>query len=214
MESKTTPAKRATKRVLKVDVTATTVTPVVTVVEPVDESKMGQSRAAIASRKVRSRNVPPQLRGKNFQPGRSGNPSGKPKGTISLTSKLRKLLAQPAYNGTSEQTKGDVVVEMAVHAAAKGDSNFFKEIMNRIDGKVSDHVIVETAQKMVTQEIQRVSAAVVEIAIQLCDQFIADTDKATEFVDLLGQRLVEVLAAPANKPEQKLLMDPEEVEDE
>jgi len=201
------PAKRATKRVLTVEAG-----PVVADAE--EKKEYGQSDSAKRQRKHRSREVPKHLRKYSFKPGRSGNPKGRPKGSISLTAKLRKLLAQPAYNGTSEKTKGDVVVEMAIAAAAQGDSNFFKEIMNRIDGKVSDHVVVETAQKMVNQEIQRVSAAVVEIAIELCDQFIPDPDKATEFVGELGERLVEVLATPVNTQEQQLLVDLEDGEDD
>jgi hypothetical protein len=70
-----------------------------------------------------------------FQPGESGNPKGRPSG--SLGDRLRAVLAGPTKDG---QTVGDKLIEAAVKHAAKGDFRFFKEIWDRHDGKIPDPV--------------------------------------------------------------------------
>jgi hypothetical protein len=184
----TTERTRATKRSKRLVID----TPV-----EVDESQMGQSAEAKRVRKFHTREVPPQLRPYSFKPGHSGNPKGSRKGRLSLTKKLRKLLEQPAYaNDKDGQTKGDVIVEMAVQAAAQGDSKFFQEIMNRIDGKVSDHLIIDTAKEMVQREAADVSAKVVEVAFEIVDKYIGDESEAAAFVQELGTTLIQRLGVP------------------
>lgn len=180
---------RATKRTKRLETTEPRET---------DETKMGQSASAIRQRKQRDvGGGPDHLRPYHFQPGKSGNPKGRPKGALSLTGRLRKLLRQPAYaNEPKGKTKGDVVVEMAIQAAAQGDANFFKEIMNRIDGKVSDHVILDSAKRIVEQEAADVSAAVVEVVFEIVDKYIGDESEAAAFITELGDKLTKRLGVP------------------
>jgi hypothetical protein len=188
LKSNTVVRTRGTKRVKRLVVEAPT---------EIDESKMGQSHAAKKSRGERSREVPPQLRAYSFKPGSSGNPKGRRKGHLSLTKQLRKLLEQPAYANEQEgPTKADVIVEMAVQAAAQGDANFFKEIMNRIDGKVSDHLVIDSAKQMVDREAADVSAKVVEIAFEIVDKYIGDEVEAAAFVRELSDTLLQRLGVP------------------
>lgn len=70
---------------------------------------------------------------KPFQPGQSGNPAGRPKGT-SLTDKLREIIDK------NEGEVADALVRAAVKAALKGDFRFWQEIINRVEGKVADRV--------------------------------------------------------------------------
>ena len=60
-----------------------------------------------------------------FQPGRSGNPRGRPKGSVNLSTALMRELAQPVEvtkNGRRKRmTKAEVAATQMVDAAARGD---------------------------------------------------------------------------------------------
>jgi hypothetical protein len=68
--------------------------------------------------------------------GERRNPHGRPKGE-NLTTKLRRVLDEddPKYG-----TKGDALIAIAVAAAKKADFRFFKEIIDRMDGKVPERL--------------------------------------------------------------------------
>lgn len=75
---------------------------------------------------------------KMFQPGQSGNPNGRPKGE-SLTTIIRRLLDAPdPKHGTAAQA----LIDMAVKRARRGDFRFFKELIDRRDGKAPETVNV------------------------------------------------------------------------
>ena len=63
--------------------------------------------------------------GRQFKPGQSGNPAGRPKGSISLKTKVDKELRKPisvVKNGKlTKMTKGDVIVAQLVESSMKGD---------------------------------------------------------------------------------------------
>jgi hypothetical protein len=60
-----------------------------------------------------------------FKPGQSGNPAGRPKGSINLKTKIDKELRKPISvmrNGKlTKMTKGDVIVAQLVDSSMKGD---------------------------------------------------------------------------------------------
>lgn len=61
---------------------------------------------------------------------------GRPKGSLSLTNELKKVL-----EGVDEASKKQIIELVAIAAAKqaiKGNSAYFKEIIERIDGKVID----------------------------------------------------------------------------
>jgi hypothetical protein len=67
-----------------------------------------------------------------FKPGQSGNPAGKPVGAGGLTRVLKRLL---------KDNNGEITEKMAMQAiehAMQGDFRYFKEIIDRTDGKVPD----------------------------------------------------------------------------
>jgi hypothetical protein len=70
-----------------------------------------------------------------FKPGTSGNPHGRPSGT-SLTAIIRSELAKP---DRKHGTKADKLIAVAERQAMRGDFRFFKELIDRNDGKVPDH---------------------------------------------------------------------------
>ena len=62
--------------------------------------------------------------------------NGRPKGSLSLTNELKKVL-----EGVDEASKKQIIELVAIAAAKqaiKGNSAYFKEIIERIDGKVID----------------------------------------------------------------------------
>lgn len=71
-----------------------------------------------------------------WKPGESGNPKGLPKGTKWLKTRLRELLEHGGL--------GDKVLEALIKKAQKGDVLAIREILDRIDGKVSQEVEQKT----------------------------------------------------------------------
>lgn len=74
----------------------------------------------------------------------SPNPAGRPAGE-SLTTKINRILDEP---DDEHGTKGDKLIAVAYSAAAKGDFRFFKEIIERRDGKVPDRIAGADGDKL------------------------------------------------------------------
>lgn len=75
-----------------------------------------------------------------FPPGVSGNPSGRPVGSVSIVEAIkRKLLECPL--GEDKKTYMEVFVEKVFEKANKdGDVSMMKDIINRIDGMPSQNI--------------------------------------------------------------------------
>ncbi len=71
--------------------------------------------------------------GKGFMPGVSGNPAGKPKGTLSITSEMKKKL-QEVPEGKKLSYLEAFIMKMLRNAIDDGDSAAQKLIWNYIDG--------------------------------------------------------------------------------
>ena len=71
-----------------------------------------------------------------FRPGRSGNPRGRPKGTHSVVSALRKVAAQKIKvkdrNGERFITKHDAIFSQLVNKAASGDIRAILEYIHLV----------------------------------------------------------------------------------
>ncbi len=77
----------------------------------------------------------PRVRGRPFQPGQSGNPGGRPKGSKSLRNLLIQALRKKAKDGRGgEKEFYDVLVESVVVNAAKGNAALVKLIFDYHDG--------------------------------------------------------------------------------
>jgi hypothetical protein len=74
--------------------------------------------------------------------GTSGNPNGRPKGSVSLTTLIRRALdgsklgAEPTPDG---RTVAEWLVDNMISHAMKGNAACMKEIMDRIEGKIPAH---------------------------------------------------------------------------
>jgi len=96
---------------------------------------------------------PGGITGKGFMPGQSGNPLGRPKGKT-LTSIIREAVEE--IEGA--KTLGRILVETAISEARSGNFQFFKEIMERVDGKVTDKLAVTGIDfsKLTTDELHAI----------------------------------------------------------
>ena len=81
-----------------------------------------------------------------FKPGQSGNPKGKPKGTMSLTANLRKLMEKeidvtdPITKETGKKKIGEIINLRLIANAIKGDARSIKLVQERLEGKPSQEV--------------------------------------------------------------------------
>ena len=73
-----------------------------------------------------------------YLPGTSGNLGGAPRGP-SIAARLRRILA------LDDGRVANALVEAGVKAALQGDFRFWQEILNRVDGKVVERVLVDSA---------------------------------------------------------------------
>ncbi len=92
---------------------------------------------------------------KPFQPGRSGNPKGRPPGRR-LVTELRDQLDQTIENG---ETQGALIVRKLVDLAIGGDLAAIKLIFDRIDGRAPMPITSELPDlsKMSDQELEAFS---------------------------------------------------------
>lgn len=129
-----------------------------------------------------------------FKPGQSGNPGGRPKGTVNLTNKLRQLFQMPVRVKGKRANKNyvyaDLFCEMAMEAALEKNFKFYKEIFDRIEGKVPDHVVMESAKKMIDVQAASLAQSMLDIVEEVSTELLSD--KISDmFIDALGKRFEE-----------------------
>lgn len=67
-----------------------------------------------------------------FQTGQSGNPEGRPKGSLSLVDIIRKKLEEASGNG--DKTNAELLSENLVNMALKGNFSALRLIWSYVDG--------------------------------------------------------------------------------
>ena len=78
-----------------------------------------------------------------FKKGQSGNPKGKPKGTFSLLTILKKQLQEipPEYKGKERKQYAELLVKKQLHKAiVEGDDASIRLILNYIQGMPAQNV--------------------------------------------------------------------------
>ncbi len=73
--------------------------------------------------------------GKGFMPGKSGNPSGRPKGSVKVSSCYERSLARPFPGDPLGRTYAQVIADKAVELAAEGRIDAIKEVTDRTKGR-------------------------------------------------------------------------------
>ena len=73
--------------------------------------------------------------GKGFMPGQSGNPGGRPKGSVKVSSCYERSLARPVPGDPLGRTYAQVIADKAVELAAEGRIDAIKEVTDRTEGR-------------------------------------------------------------------------------
>ena len=76
---------------------------------------------------------------KQWKPGESGNPGGRPQGK-SITAELRKLLDK----GTTSEDLAEILLDIAKTKHGRSQLQALQEVLNRSDGKVPDTHRIES----------------------------------------------------------------------
>lgn len=82
-----------------------------------------------------------------FKKGVSGNPNGKPPGTLSMTNKIKEFLLEMGKDG---ETHGDKLKRAIVLRAITKSDVLAKEILDRVDGKVPQQTDVTSGGKPIS----------------------------------------------------------------
>ena len=72
-----------------------------------------------------------------FKQGVSGNPNGRPKGSVAPSDILRQI-ASEFVNDESERTKLDFIMRMLFKMASNGNLQAIKEIIDRLEGNSTE----------------------------------------------------------------------------
>lgn len=92
-------------------------------------------------RKYNMENLAPQ-----WQPGQSGNPKGRPKGIVSITDTLRKVIEKkmetidPVTKNKDRKKIKEIIALALVGKALKGDVRAIQEMLDRLEGRVTQKV--------------------------------------------------------------------------
>ena len=88
------------------------------------------------------------ITGKGFMPGQSGNPSGRPKGSLNFSTlfkkAIRKIAKEKKLNIKDPETQ---LVVKAIIEGLKGNYNYYKDIMDRRYGKAKESLDITTGSK-------------------------------------------------------------------
>lgn len=98
--------------------------------------------------------LPPALEKNLWPKGQSGNPGGRPKGSVSLTAILRReslkaVASNPRFKRIAEKlgipdpenlSVGELIVLATIVHAVRGQAKLIGDLWNRLDGKVPDRI--------------------------------------------------------------------------
>ena len=80
---------------------------------------------------------PKQLVAYRWPKGQSGNPAGRPKGSVSIMTHVRRLLANL---GPDEKEEAENLAVSLIKLASQGNAVLMKELLARLDGPVRQEV--------------------------------------------------------------------------
>jgi hypothetical protein len=96
------------------------------------------------------------LKGHEFEPGQSGNPTGRPRGTRNLSTILRRFLEEPVEvlidNVKTKKPFQEVIVRNLLKNAAAGDTKAINTVWDRVEGKAPQYIDVTTDGEPLTAQ--------------------------------------------------------------
>jgi len=90
--------------------------------------------------------------GRPFQPGQSGNPGGRPKGSVSLTTVLREVLDE-------DPEVAKAMIRGGLTSAKEGNAAWAKLIFDRVDGPQTQKLEIDDMREKTIEEIDEEIAA-------------------------------------------------------
>ena len=98
-------------------------------------------------------------------------PKGKPRGSLSLVNIMKRVLAE---QHDAKTTKAEHMIKQAYKFSVEGvDFRYYKEFLDRIEGKVPDKLITDVAHKAVAEQINTVAGAIIDATADLARRYIA-----------------------------------------
>lgn len=98
-----------------------------------------------------------------FQPGQSGNPKGRPKGSRNLSAILKDMLDQDVEEDGQLVKFSDAIVKRLIQKANKGDIKAIQEIFDRTEGKAKQEIKNENfnynSSELSKEDIKNISEA-------------------------------------------------------
>lgn len=98
-----------------------------------------------------------------FQPGQSGNPKGRPKGSRNLSAILKDMLDQDVEEDGEMVKFSDAIVKRLIQKANKGDIKAIQEIFDRTEGKAKQEIKNENfnynSSELSKEDIKNISEA-------------------------------------------------------
>lgn len=104
-----------------------------------------------------------------WKPGESGNPNGRPKGSISIVTYLKKVLEEeietvdPATGNKGKATKAEIIARNIISQSSKGDKLLTKLLISyidglptqkiKLDGNISTSTLTEEEKKKIIDEL-------------------------------------------------------------
>lgn len=95
---------------------------------------------------------------KEFKPGQSGNPKGKPPGTLSFKTIIRKWMevemdeTDPKTGATKKMTLADIITLRQFQKAKRGDSRSFELLKNHIESLPKQGIDLTSAGESINQK--------------------------------------------------------------
>ena len=102
---------------------------------------------------------PENLKGKGFKPGQSGNPAGKPKGTLSFKTRIKKWLeveiesVNPETGKREKMALIDSIILAQMNKAKKGNDRSFELIKNHIEALPKQGIDLSNTDGTLSKEI-------------------------------------------------------------
>lgn len=89
-----------------------------------------------------------------FKKGQSGNPKGRPKKDVCLTSLLKEEIEKICPHDKEGRTWMQLVVEATMKLAIRGEGVALKELWQRIDGKVTQGIDLNANVRTIEDELE------------------------------------------------------------
>jgi hypothetical protein len=101
---------------------------------------------------------PQIIRGKadhlpKWKKGQSGNPNGRPKKDVTLTSLLKEEIEKICPQDKEGRTWRQLLVIATMRCAIKGESAALKEVWQRLDGRVAQSIDLTTVTRSIEDEL-------------------------------------------------------------